>query len=562
MRKYHLKKNIQRLISGKKRTAAACIVAAAAIIGTAVWKCGSSQEITYRETTVYYGDLVVGITESGSVDIGAKEQVFELDMSELQRADTGSGGTGSGTEGNIGAGGFHMFDQIFDMTGAGSSGNSGTIGNLTVSRVCVSVGQQVEERDILYLLEEDSVTELKEELEANVKKAKADLEAVYADQELSKLTAQYTYDSSIAYGAYAPAEYENTVQTLQDAVTQKEKALVTARALLDGYEEQLTQAQTDYDSAKKVLESCEWSRDNTDKWSDTYGYVYYFQLAQSAQSTADTLEQKVQQLENSVEQAQENVIACALELASAQRSLASGLLTADESLKLKRLACSTAQETFEIATAYLEDAAREQEEIYQEASEKWEEFSSHIDGSAILSGYSGVITEVALAEGDSVTTGTTLATLYDLDEITMTVTVEEADIKDISSGSAANISLTAFPDTVFAAEVTEISDASTDLSGNVTYEVTVTIQGEVSGLFQGMTGKVTFITKESREVLYVSNRAIYRDGTRSYVKMKDEKGNISKVEVTTGFSDGTNVEIVEGLSEGDTVLIESRVNEG
>lgn len=91
--------------------------------------------------------------------------------------------------------------------------------------------------------------------------------------------------------------------------------------------------------------------------------------------------------------------------------------------------------------------------------------------------------------------------------------------------------------------------------------MTVTLQGDTSGLYEGMTGEVTFVTKETQEVLYVSNRAIFRDGTRSYVKVRDEAGNIQEKDVVTGFSDGVNVEIVEGLSEGDTVLIESKVSE-
>ncbi|MFQ9032783.1 MAG: hypothetical protein ACLR7F_13075 [Waltera sp.] len=40
------------------------------------------------------------------------------------------------------------------------------------------VGQQVSEGDPLYLLEEDSVSDLEDELQSNVEKAKADLEAV------------------------------------------------------------------------------------------------------------------------------------------------------------------------------------------------------------------------------------------------------------------------------------------------------------------------------------------------------------------------------------------------
>ncbi|MCD8327276.1 MAG: efflux RND transporter periplasmic adaptor subunit [Lachnospiraceae bacterium] len=143
----------------------------------------------------------------------------------------------------------------------------------------------------------------------------------------------------------------------------------------------------------------------------------------------------------------------------------------------------------------------------------------------------------------------------------MTVAVDEDDMTDIELGGPVNISLTAYPDDIYQAEVTEISDAYYDSSSNVVYDVTVTITSDASGLFQGMTGDVTFVTKESEEVLYVSNRAITRSGTKSYVKMRDSNGNVTQVEVTTGFSDGVYVEIIDGLSEGDVVLIESVVSD-
>ena len=67
-------------------------------------------------------------------------------------------------------------------------------------------------------------------------------------------------------------------------------------------------------------------------------------------------------------------------------------------------------------------------------------------------------------------------------------------------------------------------------------------------------------TKKLQNVTYVSNKAIQTEGTKSYVK-KVEGDVISKVEITTGFSNGSSVEITEGLEKGDTVLIESQVSD-
>lgn len=533
---------------------------------------GSDEETAYRETTVQKGSLVVGITEDGSVEVGTVDQTFELDLSALQRADTDSSQSTSGGSRESGQGGqnggpdmmqeiFNQFDQMFSLVGGGNADSADTVGELEVSQVCVSVGQQVAAGDVLYLLEEDSVADIREELQTNVEKAEADLNAVYAEQTLSRQTAQYTYDSSVAYGTYADTEYRTTLTSLENAVTEKEKQLERARKLQASCQEQLEQAETDYEEAVAVLENCEWSRDNTDKWESTYNYVTYFQMAQTAQSNVDTLEQKKEQLEQNVEQAGQNVETCSRELARAERELASGRLTAEETLSLRRLAGSTAQETYDITTAYQDSSVKEQEETYADAKEKWEEFSSHIDGNAVKAKYDGVITEVSLEEGDSIHTGDTLVTLYDTEDVSMTVSLDEDDMADIAVGGKANVSFTAYPEEVFQAEVTQIADAETDSSGNVTRDVTVTLQGDVSGLYQGMTGDITFITKETREVLYVSNRAISREGKKSYVKIRDEDGQIRRQEVTTGFSDGVSVEIVEGLSEGDVVLVESKVSE-
>lgn len=568
-----MKQKLKNMSRKQKGLAALLIVTALVCLTVALllWHNADRDPVTYRETSVQYGNLVVGITGNGSVDIGTVEQIFELDMSALQRADTsgsesGSGGSGGMVGGGMGGGnmqsGLDMFGQIFGMAGNTNYTDGSQDSTLTVSGVCVSVGQHVKAGDPLYYLEEESVSELEEQLKANVEKARADLEAVYADQELSRQTAEYTFDTGQAYGGYASTEYSAAIQELENAVEDKKSALEKARKTLEEYREQLEQAAKDYEAAAEVLKNTEWSRDNTDKWDSTYDYVQYFQMAQTAKASADSLEQKKEQLENNVEQAESNADSCARELAEAERALEQGKLSAGQTLKLRQLAYNTAQETYDIALGYLEEDAAEQEETCADAEEKWEEFSSHIQGNTVRAQYDGVITEVGLEEGDTLKTNDKLVTLYAEDEITMTVPVDEDDMTDIQEGTQANISLTAYPDRIFTGSVTEISDAETDSSGNVTYKVTVTMTGDVSGFFQGMTGEVTFVTKESAAVLYVSNRAIIREGTKSYVKVRDEDGRIRKQEVVTGFSDGANVEILEGLSEGDTALIESKVKEG
>ncbi len=564
-------------------------------IAVAVKNSTDKEEDTYREVIVEYGSLVVGVEENGTVDIGTVDQVFELDMSALKRVETtntGSSGTGSGGSfdgisssggagfGGTGGGGFSgapaaggtssgsgqgassgssgMFNQMFNMGGSNTT-SQGEDSQLEIAEVLVAVGEEVEVGDVLYVLVEEGITELTDELSSNVSKAKADLDALIADQELSKATAENTYNTSIAYGTYAEVEKTSTLRSLQKAVTEAQEAVMTAKENISKYEAKLVQAEYDLGLAKEVLDSSIWQRDNTKDGIIAVSSAYL--QADEAQSTYDTLEKERDQAESNLEQAKKTLESSEASLAKAQRVLESGKVSAEETYALRVLAYDNAKETYDITFAYLSDDLKAQEEIYMEAEEKWNEFSSHVSGTQIVAKYNGVITEVGLAAGDFLTTGASVITLYDMDEVSMTVSVEEEDMTHIEVGGLANISFTAYPDEVFKAEISDISDASGDNSGTTTYDVTVTIKGDVSGLFQGMTGDITFITKETAEVLYVSNRAIIREGTKSYVKVKDAKGNVKKTEVSTGFSDGVNVEIKEGLQEGDIVLIESKVNQ-
>ena len=183
-------------------------ILAAAIATVAILPLGKEEETTYREIKAEYGSLVVGITESGSVDIGTVEQTFELDMSALTRVSTEnsssqgssmpggmSGGMGSmpgGSSPSMG-GGVDMFTQVFGMVGQNNTAAAQDNDSpLTIEEVCVEVGQQVEVGDTLYILEESGVADLTEELSGNVELAKKDLDVLLADQELSKQTAEIT----------------------------------------------------------------------------------------------------------------------------------------------------------------------------------------------------------------------------------------------------------------------------------------------------------------------------------------------------------------------------------
>lgn len=532
------------------------ILGIAATIGVLIWKNGQTSEVTYRETTVEYGNLTAGITEDSTVNIGTVSQTFDLDISALVSSDSSSS---SSTSQNDSMGGMGM--QMFSFGGDTYTSQSQ---EMVIDSVHITVGQEIQAGDVLYTLTEDSVEEIRTQLEEDVEDTLADYQALTVEQQQSYLTAKQGYDTYVTNGSLAELTYNKKLQDLQDKVDEAADTLEEKQNQVNENLEKLVELQEELTSAKKDLKDAEAavSENHDNRYNDPYYYTVYLNTRDMAQTIVDEIEDDIESLTDENETLLTEIGEATRSWNEACRNLESEKLTAQQTLETDQYYASVSSEWYSIQTTSLDNEKQSAYASYESAVKKLDEFNSYIVGNDVIAEYSGVVTEVPLEEGDGVTRNTSLVTLYDASDVTMEITVSEDDYKAIDQDGEVNITYTAYPDVVYNGVISEVSDAAYDSSsGEVYYTITVTVQGDVSGLYEGMTGDVTCVTKETKEVTYVSNRAIFRDGTRSYVKVRDENGNIVEKDVTTGFSDGVNVEITEGLSQGDTVLIESKVSE-
>lgn len=532
------------------------ILGIAATTGVLIWKNGQTGEVTYRETTVEYGNLTVGITEDSTVNIGTVSQTFDLDISALVSSDSSSS---SSTSQNDSMGGMGM--QMFSFGGDTYTSQSQ---EMVIDSVHITVGQEIQAGDVLYTLTEDSVEEIRTQLEEDVEDTLADYQALTVEQQQSYLTAKQDCDTYVTNGSLAELTYNKELQDLQDKVDEAADTLEEKQNQVNENLEKLVELQEELASAKKDLKDAEAavSENHDNRYNDPYYYTVYLNTQDMAQAIVDEIEDDIESLTDENETLLSEIGEATRSWNEACRNLESEKLTAQQTLETDQYYASVSSEWYSIQTASLDNEKQSAYASYESAVKKLDEFNSYIVGNDVIAEYSGVVTEVPLEEGDGVTRNTSLVTLYDASDVTMEITVSEDDYKAIDQDGEVNITYTAYPDVVYNGVISEVSDAAYDSSsGEVYYTITVTVQGDVSGLYEGMTGDVTCVTKETKEVTYVSNRAIFRDGTRSYVKVRDENGSIVEKDVTTGFSDGVNVEITEGLSQGDTVLIESKVTE-
>lgn len=532
------------------------ILGIAATTGVLIWKNGQTSEVTYRETTVEYGNLTVGITEDSTVNIGTVSQTFDLDISALVSSDSSSSSSTSQND-SMGEMGMQMFSFGGDTYTSQSQ-------EMVIDSVHITVGQEIQAGDVLYTLTEDSVEEIRTQLEEDVEDTLADYQALTVEQQQSYLTAKQGYDTYVTNGSLAELTYNKELQDLQDKVDEAADTLEEKQNQVNENLEKLVELQEELTSAKKDLKDAEAavSENHDNRYNDPYYYTVYLNTRDMAQTIVDEIEDDIESLTDENETLLAEIGEATRSWNETCRNLESEKLTAQQTLETDQYYAFVSSEWYSIQTTSLDNEKQSAYASYESAVKKLDEFNSYIVGNDVIAEYSGVVTEVPLEEGDGVTRNTSLVTLYDASDVTMEITVSEDGYKAIDQDGEVNITYTAYPDVVYSGIISEVSDAAYDSSsGEVYYTITVTVQGDVSGLYEGMTGDVTCVTKETKEVTYVSNRAIFRDGTRSYVKVRDENGSIVEKDVTTGFSDGVNVEITEGLSQGDTVLIESKVSE-
>ena len=140
---------------------------------------GNSDEVTYREVQAEYGELTVGLEESGNVTVGTTEQTFDLDLSAYTGGSTDSFSWGQG--GGIFQG----------MGGTGSSGSSSSSSrNLVIEEVLISEGQEITEGEPIYRLTEESINTIREELSSDVSDAEVTLAKTKTQKQMTDLTAK------------------------------------------------------------------------------------------------------------------------------------------------------------------------------------------------------------------------------------------------------------------------------------------------------------------------------------------------------------------------------------
>lgn len=128
----------------------------------------------------------------------------------------------------------------------------------------------------------------------------------------------------------------------------------------------------------------------------------------------------------------------------------------------------------------------------------------------------------------------------------------DKDIVRLSIGDSAHVTMDAFPDNVFKAEITELGTVADPVTG--TYEVELLIFNSLPRFRTGFFSRVKIYPNEIKRLLVVPVEALLdvHDNTASVFVY--EQGKAMKQRVTTGSILEDRIVILEGLQEGASVI--------
>ena len=166
---------------------------------------------------------------------------------------------------------------------------------------------------------------------------------------------------------------------------------------------------------------------------------------------------------------------------------------------------------------------------------------------------SGVIAELGVREGMTVTPGGMLFKLVDLSTVWVNAEIPEAQAAAVRAGNAVEARVSAYPEEIFKGKVgallPEVNAATRTLRARIE------LANPDGRLKPGMYASLAFQNQKARQAVLVPSEAVIRTGQRDVVMLALGEGKFRAMEVQVGAEGGGQSEIRSGLKPGDRVVL-------
>jgi HlyD family secretion protein len=195
------------------------------------------------------------------------------------------------------------------------------------------------------------------------------------------------------------------------------------------------------------------------------------------------------------------------------------------------------------------DLARAQ---HTQALARLDELKINLGNTEIISPVSGFVGKRSLDPGAWVTPNSSLLSVVDIGVVRLVANVVEKDLRRITQGMKADVTVDAFPGEKFVGRIAHVAPVLDPATR--TAQIEVEVQNSTFRLKPGMYAKVDFIVEHKENTLVVPANAIVDLRGQKGVFLPDE-GDVARFKaVTIGMSQPDLVEVVDGLPEGTRVV--------
>jgi len=187
---------------------------------------------------------------------------------------------------------------------------------------------------------------------------------------------------------------------------------------------------------------------------------------------------------------------------------------------------------------------------YAKVKTQLERAKEKLESLAVVAPCDGRVVSVDVEKGDSVEDGTKLITLVSDEGMRMVMTIDELDIIHVTPGQAVSMTLDALPDVQLTGTVEKIAPLGNTENAVTTYDVYVTLTGDVDPrVLGGMNVVGEIVIDEVENALLIPTDALRRSETGWYVTM--ESGEERAIEIGMMTDDYTQA--LSGLAEGERI---------
>lgn len=199
------------------------------------------------------------------------------------------------------------------------------------------------------------------------------------------------------------------------------------------------------------------------------------------------------------------------------------------------------------------------EAAVQDAQRRLDTARDALRRTLVVAPVDGTVLSVAAAEKGTYNQGQELLQLANLNNLILTIDLDEIDVPRLGDNRATQITFDAFPGQQVTGTLVAVAPLATNQGGRTIYQGTVTFPRQQGlDLRPGMGADVSIATRTERNALVVPDLAIETIGSKTYVTVIHPDGTRERVEVRTGLRADGVVVIASGVDEGTRVALPSQ----